>query len=89
MDEAVRHDRDETRRVLYMALIAARAGKQISLDLAGTIVNAIVHHSQICTEESAIVLMVALVADLEVGAEGIPEKIKTMIDTLTAELADA
>lgn len=90
MDEAVRHDRDETRRLLYMALVAAQAGKQISLDLAGTIVNAVVHHSQICSETDAVTLMTALVADLEVAAEGLPEKIHKLIDTLTGELlADA
>lgn len=44
VDAGEARDRDETRRLLYMALVAGRTKKY---NLVGTLVNALKHHQQI------------------------------------------
>ncbi len=51
---ARRHnDLDETRRLLYMALIVGTTGESRGAELIGTIVNALAHHqSQVSSDEA-------------------------------------
>jgi hypothetical protein len=44
MDDARAKDLDETRRLAYMALLVVRTEKY---ELAGSLVNALVHHQQV------------------------------------------
>src|SRR5260221_10807176 len=52
-------DLDETRRLLYMVLLAAdstsnaSASLKISVELAGTLYNALAHHSELLTSAEA------------------------------------
>lgn len=41
LDNVVARDRDETRRLLYMALVASRTNRY---NLVGTLINALAHH---------------------------------------------
>jgi len=77
-----RRDRDETRRLLYMALVAPRTKRY---NLAGTIINAIRHHQQvdISTEE----LIDRAVGAVE-GEAGHSAWLYEQIDRLTAELGE-
>ena len=46
-------DLDETRRLLYIALAAHRLERPGAATLAGTLVNALVHHSELETDAAA------------------------------------
>lgn len=46
-------DLDETRRLCYIAKVALKAGRKVSSELAGTLVHAIVHHSELLDREDA------------------------------------
>jgi hypothetical protein len=80
-----RKDFDETRRLLYMAILAPRTKRY---NLAGTLVNALVHHHAVdgLTAED--------VADRVVGyleqedAKASPAWLREQIDRITAELGD-
>ena len=76
-------DFDETRRLLYMALLSGRTKRY---NLAGTLVNALVHHH-------AVGLSAAEVADhvvsvVEGGDDGGRAWLQEQIDRITAELGD-
>jgi hypothetical protein len=61
LDDTVSRDRDETRRLLYMALVAGRTKRY---NLVGTLVNALAHHlppdERIDPDEAANVLIEAV-----------------------------
>ncbi len=46
-------DRDDTRRVLYIALASLDEGKPCSASTAGTLANALAHHSDLMTPVAA------------------------------------
>jgi hypothetical protein len=78
-------DFDETRRLLYMALLAGRTKRY---NLAGTLVNALKHHHGIADQglERKIVDLVNGVSDEDTADR---EKwVRHQIDRITAELGD-
>jgi hypothetical protein len=76
-------DLDETRRLAYMALIAASTKKHV---LGGTLVNALVHHQKAATAEEAL-QHVSVV--LEGEGDGTSEAwLRSHIDRITTELGD-
>lgn len=82
-DPGPARDRDETRRLLYMALLVSRTDRY---ELAGTLVNALAHHQSAATRE----LSPAEIADRVVSCiEGEVEHeqwIRDQIARITAEL---
>ena len=52
LDEGTRHDLDETRRLLYMVLFDGLQSERW-FNLAGTLVNALAHHSQLMGADEA------------------------------------
>ena len=58
MDEAQRKDLDETRRLLYMALVYNRTTRY---ELAGTLINTLLHHQKVNKTQDEVI-------DLVVGA---------------------
>jgi hypothetical protein len=80
-----RKDFDETRRLLYMALLAPRTKRY---NLAGTLVNALVHHHAVdgLDADEAITHVLGVVE-----ADDDPESrewMRQQIDRITAELGD-
>ena len=79
MDEATGRDRDETRRLLYMALYAARTERY---NLVGTLVNALAHHGSGLDPAEVGEHVLAAVED----ADGVALTwLRAQIDRLTAE----
>lgn len=84
-----RTDFDETRRLLYMALLAPRTKRY---NLAGTLVNALVHHHAVddLSAEDVADHVVRYVegkyGDLSVSHDA--EWLQVQIDRITAELGD-
>ncbi len=79
-------DFDETRRLLYMALLVNRTKRY---NLAGTLVNALVHHHAVddvnATEAADHIVSVVEHQD----PDGLSESwLKAQIDRITAELGD-
>jgi len=59
--EANRHrDLDETRRLLYMALVLGRARQHQGAELVATIVNALVHHQSAVAVDEAVAHVAAV-----------------------------
>lgn len=77
MDEATKRDRDETRRLLYMALYVARTDRY---ELVGTLVNALVHHGSGLTADEVGAKVLAAIED------GDTTWLREQVDRLTAEL---
>lgn len=84
-----RTDFDETRRLLYMALVASDTKKY---NLVGTLVNALKHHHAVDLDVDEItrhVLMVVNDADTEPGANLDSRTwVQEQIGRITAELGD-
>ncbi len=82
MTDAQARDLDETRRLLYMALLAPRTDRY---NLAGTLVNALVHHQGIdaSAEQVAEYVIGAIEDDLTESGDWL----RGQIDRITAELA--
>lgn len=79
-------DFDETRRLLYMALLATRTKKY---NLAGTLVNALRHHHAAGLPAAEIEEHVLNV--VEYGGDGEPASrawLQEQVDRITAELGD-
>lgn len=76
-DLGVRRDRDETRRLLYMALYASRTDRY---NLVGTLVNALAHHgSGLDADEAGEHVLTAVNG-------GDPTWVREQIARLTAEM---
>ena len=86
-----RTDFDETRRLLYMALVATRTKKY---NLVGTIVNALVHHHAVdgldADEVADHVIAVVEPADTSVIDVAHDDRIwiREQIDRITAQLGE-
>ena len=80
LDETTARDRDETRRLLYVALAASRTKRY---NLAGTLVNALKHHQGV--DDDPIDLMDKVVAAVD-GQPGSSAWLLEQIQRLTAEL---
>lgn len=78
MTDADARDRDETRRLLYAAIVGIRACRPVSPELAGSIVNAIVHHSKFVNEAWAEELAVHIVR----GQHDVLNQLHELIDHL-------
>lgn len=87
-DEEARKDLDETRRLLYMALLRQRTDKY---ELAATIVNALVHHQGVDVPVNEVADRVIGVID---GIGDITELasnemwVRNMIDRISEQLVD-
>lgn len=79
-----KQDLDETRRLLYMALLRPRSERWY--DLAGTLVNALAHHSKLATAEEAMGHVAKLCGPGE-AAES-EAWARALVDRITAELGD-
>lgn len=79
MEEGAASDRDEIRRLLYMALAEPRTDRY---NLVGTLVNALAHHGSNVSPHDA---MEHLIAYIEGGSESSREWLQDQIDRLTAE----
>jgi hypothetical protein len=75
-----RKDYDETRRLLYMALCAPLTKRY---NLAGTLVNALLHHSKVYQDRDALIVDVCDAVD---GAAEDLAWILEQIDEITAKL---
>lgn len=85
IDPAAAKDLDETRRLLYMALLAGRTKRY---NLAGTVVNAIRHHQKADPDDDPAVLEDRVVAYVEGTAEDgtwVRDQIRRCIDALGEE----
>jgi hypothetical protein len=79
-DETRSKDLDETRRLLYMALLMPRTERY---ELAGTLVHALVHHQQVAEPVEQVI------ENVLAGIEGEPDAqlwLRTQIDRVTDEL---
>jgi hypothetical protein len=78
-----RTDFDETRRLLYMALLRQRTEKY---ELAGTLVNALVHHHAVDVDVSDVVLHVlAVIEDADTDSIA---WMQDQIDRISEQLGD-
>jgi hypothetical protein len=84
--ERSREDLDETRRLLYM-LLAAKQGV-VSVDLAGTLANALAHHSKLVTIDEATKLSGWLTSGAPMPPE-IEDLIYRLLGQIIAKLGDA
>jgi hypothetical protein len=80
MDETRHKDLDETRRLLYMALLVTRIAQY---ELAGTLVHALVHHQQVAEPVEQVIEQVLAGIDGEPHAQ---QWLQTQIDRVTDEL---
>jgi hypothetical protein len=82
-----RQDLDETRRTLYMALSVAGGSYQGSADLAGTVANALAHHSKKLSTEQAESLATRIVSASSADDQQMAE-IRSLIAEITKQLGD-
>ena len=78
-------DFDETRRLLYMALLRRETEKYT---LAGTLVNALVHHHAVDVPAREVVRHVLNVIEDWDGAAESGAWMRQQVDRITAELGD-
>lgn len=77
----LRRDLDETRRLCYMALVVSRAGGRH--ELAGTLINALLHHSRIPGDRDDVIdLILAAIRSEEPGVNWLT----SVIDGISATL---
>jgi hypothetical protein len=82
--EARRRDLDETRRLLYMALVVGRTRQTPGAELIGTVVNALAHHQSAVNADQAAVHVAAVIHG---DPEGASERwLQGQINRITAEL---
>ena len=79
-----RRDLDETRRLLYMALVVGRARQHQGAELVATIVNALVHHQSAIPVDEAVAHVAAVVRG-GVGSES-ERWLEAQIERITHEL---
>jgi hypothetical protein len=84
-------DFDETRRLLYMSLVAAKTKKY---NLVGTLVNALVHHHAVdgLNPDEAAQHIINVVEGADTDVDGTVESsrawVQTQVNRITAELGD-
>lgn len=76
-------DLDETRRLLYMALFRQHTEKY---ELAGTIVNALIHHH--CVEDDRAEVVGHVLSVIEDGSSESTRWIYGQIDRISGQLGD-
>lgn len=82
LTESDRRDLDETRRLLYMALVVRRTKKY---NLVGTIVNAIKHHQRVDIDTDELIDRVVEYVEGEAEDDGwVRGQIKRIVDVLDA-----
>lgn len=87
--EKRRHDLDETRRLLYMALSVSHLGNYMgSPDAAGSVANALAHHSKRLTMEEAEKLAVQIATGKVVDDTTVTDRMRAEIRSITDELKD-
>jgi hypothetical protein len=79
-----RRDLDETRRLLYMALVVGRANQHQGAELAATIVNALAHHQSAVVVDEALGHVAAVVRG-EIGGES-ERWLEEQIERITHDL---
>ena len=79
-----RRDLDETRRLLYMALVVGRAKQHQGAELAATIANALVHHRSAVAVDEALGHVAAVVRG-DIGGES-ERWLEVQIQQITLEL---
>jgi len=84
LDRQRRSDLDETRRLAYMALIVGKAGQ---VDLAATLVNALVHHQGVSLDDA--LAHVPTVLNNGQGDYPSAQWLQGQVDRITAELESA
>lgn len=82
MNEAEQTDLDETRRLCVMAKIGLLAGRKLSVDLVGTLVHALVYHSDFTNGPWADDLGIHLLH----GNQNAAAHLEPIIDTLNKRL---
>ena len=82
-----RRDLDETRRLVYMALISFDTRRSLSIDARATLANALVHHSQRLGAIDAVDLVNDL-ADYTNGDGEAPPLLRRDLQNLVRELSD-
>lgn len=78
-------DFDETRRLLYMALLRSRTEKY---ELAGTLVNALLHHHAVTDDQLSADDITDKVVDAIEGDSRAAVFLKQQIRRITVELGD-
>jgi hypothetical protein len=80
-------DFDETRRLLYMATLVTRTKRY---NLAGTLVNALVHHHAVddVTADKAAAHVLNIIEGTDDGDSTSEAWVREQIDRITAELGD-
>lgn len=91
--DSERHDLDETRRLLYMVLLGGCFTERW-YNLAGTLTNALAHHSKMVPAEVTMAHLSAIARSrsIESDDEGRDEAhawVLSLIDKITAQLDDA
>lgn len=84
LDDTKRRDLDETRRLLYMALLRPRSERWYNL--AGTLVNALAHHGLGIPAEESMRHVAKLCGPGE--ADESEAWARALVDRITAELGD-
>jgi hypothetical protein len=84
IDANRRRDLDETRRLLYMALVVGRARQHQGAELVATIVNALVHHQSAIPVDEAVAHVAAVVRG-GVGSES-ERWLEAQIERITHDL---
>lgn len=79
-----RRDLDETRRLLYMALVMGRARQHQGAELVATIVNALIHHQSAIADDEAMAHIAAVVRG-DIGSES-ERWLEAQIERITHEL---
>jgi hypothetical protein len=79
-----RRDLDETRRLLYMALVLGRARQHQGAELVATIINALIHHQSAVAGDEAVAHVAAVVRG-DVGSES-ERWLEAQIERITHEL---
>lgn len=95
LDEAAAKDLDETRRLLYMVLLGGLTAERW-YDLAGTLVNALAHHSKMAVADEVMDALAELRAEdslaprLRGAGRDRPHErwIQGLIDQITEKLGD-
>jgi hypothetical protein len=92
-DKTIRKDLDETRRLLYGALVARKTKRW---ELVGTLTNALVHHSGLATDPTVVSDMARELVDGNGSAEDwardliaqITERLESEVDAAALDVPD-
>ncbi len=85
----VERDLDETRRLLYAALAATDGQHAASPELAGTVVNALAHHSKLMSQVEARDYAAHIAAGDAATPHGLTDLTRNLIAVISQKLGDA